>query len=378
MLPTVINGIIPPGVYPLAPNETLELDRPTIAEGVILMKTRGENPAPSIRMHSGAALVGGEIRSARNYVEAEVEILGSEITLERVKITGGYCGFWVRAGSSDIVLRDCVAEANNHNCRLGDFEGDGWVRDVLITGGRFVDSETDDGIKTLRRCQQIRIVGVDCSRNAKDGIDLFAGADGVEIEGCVLEGNGAQGVDIKVDAIGYPPEEWGVIRNILIKGTQANNNGRNGVKIWRPDHWPLDPTQPQNVVVRGCSFEDNWYAGVISRSDGVLLDDCDFVGGKFGSYLVGIPTELSNARMNWNVNSGRIVGCRYRAHGLGGAHHNLADGAEVKDCVFEKGDTEGASLGAMQSVVYTRGNQFVGWGEGDGRWINKAIVIDEG
>lgn len=101
-----------------------------------------------------------------------------------------------------------------------------------------------DGIKLRKLCTDVRISGGACIRNGRgygygtsgDGIDMFAGAENVSVDGTVFANNGGNGVVIKTVgnsvSLGYDfNPSWGWMRNISLSNVTCRGNIGHGIAI---------------------------------------------------------------------------------------------------------------------------------------------------
>jgi len=244
-----------------------------------------------------------------------------------------------------------------------------------VTGIEVVDCDWRDawldGIKLRRNCKDVRIVrgassenGVSLGQGASgDGIDGFAGAEDVLIDGTVFEDNGGNGIVFKTvgdsSALGVdfnPP--WGWMRNLVMRGVTCRGNAGGGIALDAiynsttsrgggvaklADTNEDDRPRTSHVKVENCILENNALQGIsinslyttvrgtTCRANGrqgievqenardVLIEDCQ---------ILGCSTESAGERPAINVQDGaaRVV---VRRTLMDGADHG--DDVEIVD-----------------------------------------------
>jgi hypothetical protein len=134
-----------------------------------------------------------------------------------------------------------------------------------------------DGLKTVSGVKKLSVIGGRYYANAQDGMDLFAGCDEAMLIGVDCSGNTVNGVDIKIGvAADYPSASWGQRRRISIIGGHYSGNTEVGVKVYG------DATEGyfQDVLIQGANIIGNQIYGIQCRGvaprilNNLLLGNC--------------------------------------------------------------------------------------------------------
>lgn len=214
--------------------------------------------------------------------------------------TGSAYGFAVRGSSSDITIRDCVADGFVRGFNIaGEDEAAGLIERVTLVGCRALNSPTQfgfnvddadvvtfrdchaignglDGFKIRRQTRNVSIVGGSASGNGVlatgDGIDAFAGGDTLLIDGIVCDGNGVAGggggILVKQDDIDH--SDFGYVQKIQIANVRCRNNASTGLTVYTsptPAGLPL----LKYATILGGYYEGNGDYGVRIGGVGVSM-----------------------------------------------------------------------------------------------------------
>lgn len=137
---------------------------------------------------------------------------GQSQTISNVELSGNYFNRIIAAitiGTTDTITNDSIVNVT--------------IINNLIENGRIKSCEIGlggDGIKTLRKCHNINIIGNSISGNSRDGIDLFASGDRINVQNNFIFNNDIKGVDIKSDVPNYPFDKYGYNGRLIT----INNN----------------------------------------------------------------------------------------------------------------------------------------------------------
>jgi hypothetical protein len=144
----------------------------------------------------------------------------SNVIVDGFEMRGGYHEtIYVRAGASDITVRNCDVHGN----RVGV-----WIHSAVGVeiAGCYIHANTARGVRVSGASRSIAVRGTESSVN-DDGWGCFGDADGftveetvsdVEFTDCVARGNSEDGFDIQGD-------------NVRIVRTEARDNGCSGIKM---------------------------------------------------------------------------------------------------------------------------------------------------
>lgn len=163
-----------------------------------------------------------------------------------------------------VTLRDVVVEdSTSYGIQLGDCDG------VLLDNCRSVRSGVD-GVKLLQRAFDVELRGGVYSDNGTvigaDGIDAFAGGDGLRIFGGEFDRNTVNGITIKTDSLTRDdPTTWGYVRNAQVVGAKCRDNVGHGLGFYA---FPQgDTTIP---LAAHATLVGNYCAG--NGSNGLYID----------------------------------------------------------------------------------------------------------
>ena len=189
-----------------------------------------------------------------------VLVTGIDVTLERVVSEGFYRGFEIEQ-CQRVTLSYCTARRNwqfGFNAEFAD----------SITFDH-CDSQYNglDGFKTRAQATHITLTNCYAARNgqdpanAGDGIDVFAGGDGVLIENCAFELNEGNGITIKTDTLTRDePAYYGIVQNVMVRGCVCRNN--TGWGIIAISGFVADVPLLRGVTIENTTTQDNAMDGL--------------------------------------------------------------------------------------------------------------------
>ncbi len=231
----------------------------------------------------------------------------TNITVRNCILSDGFAGVWIKQGKRIKILNNDISDVT-FPVYIGENEepGGGDIEGVLISGNELYSSKTTgDGIKTIKTCHDISIVGNNIHENARDGIDMFVSGDRVTISGNNIYGNLAQGLDLKVDETVFPPGTWGQNRDVSILGNVIRNNTNVGIALTELNTADL----PWNVSIANNIILGNGDEGLLIRWPNVTMvgnvitqNATNAAATKHGAIIQGNSTEqLQNSIFSNNI-----------------------------------------------------------------------------
>lgn len=159
-----------------------------------------------------------------------------------------------------------------------------------------------DGFKTVAFATHITFRNCHGARNgqspidAGDGIDVFAGGDGVLIEDCLFENNLGNGITIKTDTFTRDePEVYGVVQNITVRGCTCRNN--TGWGVIAISGFVPDVPLLQHVTIEAVTCQNNLMDGLLVNAGDVTVGGLNAEpNGRYGVFVDtrSIDVQLSN------------------------------------------------------------------------------------
>lgn len=246
------------------------------------------------------------------YGNIEIQGASSDIVIDRIISTNGYCGIWIKQGAGIRITNSHVTDCS-HNIYIGDNStGGGEIEDVIVSGCIIRDAPSGgDGIKAIKTCHNLVIDGNVITGNGNDGIDCFSSGDRVIISNNDIRENGVQGVDIKASADTHPVATYGMGREISIVGNRIADNAASGVSVYKTmglagTTGATSAAATRTFTCTGAAFESN---GVLPGHT-LLINDSGTTGDN-GTYLItGVSGDTISIGVNWPA--GGLSGLTYR------------------------------------------------------------------
>ncbi len=280
------------------PSGSYRLDRSiAIPSGVEL---RGEGvQGTRILIPEGSAFDAFTIREAKQVVVADLSIVlqGKEyqkgtgaaiavsgnsryLKFESVAVEGFRSAFSFGRDETgitrNVVLKRCKAQ----KAYLFGFEFND-VKEVAMENC-YASLNRLDGIKLRRKVFDFTVRGGESSHNGVfdpalngNGIDGYAGAEGVAIYDLIAEHNNGSGLYFKTGPLQY--QGYGSVANLFFSGVRARHNKGSGLDINRSGGDELREGESQlpplvsHVTVVGGLFEENTSAGIYLRGRNITL-----------------------------------------------------------------------------------------------------------
>lgn len=248
-------------------------------------------------MHSGAlrncAVIGNGYGFNGPGFGYGVLVTGSDVTLERVVSEGFYRGFEIEQ-CARVTLSYCTAR---HNWQFG-FNAE--FADSITFD--HCDSQLNglDGFKTRAKATNITLMNCYGARNgqdpanAGDGVDVFAGGDGVLIQDCTFELNEGNGVTIKTDTLTRDESAYyGVVQNVTVRGCICRNN--TGWGVIAISGFVPDVPLLQHVTIENVTAQSNAMDGLWINAGDVTVDGLNAAPN--GRYGVLVDTRSVNVTL---------------------------------------------------------------------------------
>jgi len=186
----------------------------------------------------------------------------------------------------------------------GDLVENDHIFNVLINNNIIRDGATraggdGDGIKTLRRCDNLVITNNIITTQLRDALDLFVSGDKIIIADNVLKDNLIKGLDIKSDRANYPPGLWGTngqqmtISNNLISGNASGISIAKGSATF-DYNYVIDISH--NQIFNNTQTALNICAEYINIIGNMIFNNCLSTATSYHAVKIGDNTAKGNSR----------------------------------------------------------------------------------
>lgn len=194
---------------------------------------------------TGLAFSSDLATTARGQIEIKQ---GNYINIDNCFFNGGIQGVQLNPDSNQTIrnvyisgnhfnrLRAAIVIGSKYDSVLHDSIDNVTIANNIIENGRLKSTDSSDygdGIKTLKKCANINIVGNSISGNVRDGIDLFASGDRVNVQNNFIFNNGIKAIDIKSDVTHYPLSIFGYNGRLITINNNRFENNQSGIGITR-------------------------------------------------------------------------------------------------------------------------------------------------
>jgi len=199
-----------------------------------------------------------------------VLVTGSDTTIEDVTVSQFARAFEVE-NCARVTLTNCKARY----CTQFGFNAE--YADTVVFQNCDSQYHGLDGFKLRAKATHITLTTCYAAHNgqdpvnAGDGVDVFAGGDGVLIENCTFENNQGNGITIKTDTLTRDePLVYGVVQNITVRGCTCRNN--TGWGIIAISGFVPDVPLLRGVTIENVTAQDNVMDGLWVNAGDVTVD----------------------------------------------------------------------------------------------------------